>query len=256
MKSNFPLNWGSNYVIIKRAYDVGNWKLALAAIKRTKFYMDNYFIGTYYDFYHIPCIKEYLDSKYDHQRIEEKVEDLIGKTTIHKSIAKGCMVSVKLFIKHKKVDLNCLCEDGLQTPTHLAIIHKRKDILSLIIEARKVNLNIKNHSNESPFVMAINGGYDDFVEILIRGGAKIELEGIKMDSALSYALKDGNSYVSLPILLHCYRSSIKGMRFSWFGRKMRNPHIYKEGFIWKNTSAFSHFKKENSSCSFLNRLWL
>ena len=89
------------------------------------------------------------------------------RTPLHISAYNG-KVDVTAQLLNKKIDINAktTAEDGAKTPLHEAILMHHKEIVSLLLEASKIDVNIKDINDETVFDIAVQDGLEDMLALI------------------------------------------------------------------------------------------
>ncbi|XP_043483942.1 uncharacterized protein LOC122512267 [Leptopilina heterotoma] len=106
------------------------------------------------------------------------------RSLLHTAAARG----------HSEI-VNFLCEcdfsinegdDSGNTPLHLAIINNHPSVFDILV--KKSNLNTRNGYGDAPLHLAAGYNYIQFVEILLKNGAKINIQGMNGYTPLHIAI--------------------------------------------------------------------
>ncbi|HCU24566.1 MAG TPA: hypothetical protein DF383_06070, partial [Deltaproteobacteria bacterium] len=120
--------------------------------------------------------------------VDEKQESALFKTLRNFELTRHLI--------EKGADLN-LKNRKQQTLLHMAVHHPVSiSTLSLLLQ-KGADPNVQNESGETPLILAILDSRTDAMELLIKAGAKLELQDRNHKTVLDYAEEKGYSLTRL-----------------------------------------------------------
>ncbi|XP_071944964.1 uncharacterized protein [Antedon mediterranea] len=118
-----------------------------------------------------------------------------GILVIHSAAAHGDVMSIKKIVEKKPGLTNTKATDGL-TPLHVAARYDSHAVVKYFISLPMCNKNIQDKSGSTPLHHAVTKGNNTVIEVLVKGGANMNIRDNDGDTCLHIALMI--SRVSLP----------------------------------------------------------
>ncbi|MHC4463098.1 MAG: ankyrin repeat domain-containing protein [Planctomycetota bacterium] len=131
--------------------------------------------------------------------IGELVQAKAAETSIHWAAVLGSLAKVKAFIE-SGTDVN-VKDESHQTPLHVAISNKHKDVARLLIE-QGADVNAKGKRGGTPLYSAIWNGDADMIELLVSKGADVNYSPANDYPPLHYAVWMENTDIARALLDH------------------------------------------------------
>lgn len=136
-------------------------------------------------------------------------EDKWGQTPLSWAAHNGHEAIVGMLLekgaKDSATDLNIRGNDGL-TVLSRAVSDQNEAVVELLIE-KGANMEVPNHIDETPLLLAAKSGYESIVEMLLKMGANMNAEDRHGDTPLQLAAIEGHTAVVELLLQH--HSNIK-----------------------------------------------
>lgn len=126
-----------------------------------------------------------------------------SKKLILSAALRGDEDVVKLLLDTGKINLEAMNDSG-DTPLWRAAWMGRETIVKLLLATGKVDVNAKSQSNWTPLSGAIERGHQNTVELLLKAGAKTDIEYTVSRSAPSWVHAFVKSIANLDVS-GCYR---------------------------------------------------
>ena len=125
--------------------------------------------------------------------------DKFKKTPLMMAARAGRKENVSLLLKNKNIQPNIKIRSGY-TALHFAIENGHIDVVKLLIEEGKMNIELPGPERMTPLILAAKYGHEDIINYLIEQGAKTKKKDKFKRTALAIAVKAGHSKITSILL--------------------------------------------------------
>jgi ankyrin repeat protein len=121
------------------------------------------------------------------------IQDDYGWTPLHEAIVRGNQLGVETLVS-KGADIGVRNFKG-DNALHIAIQCTSYDIIELLVQTNKIQIDTKNNDGWSPLHFAAWTGRGDVVEMLLKNGAEVNIKNNFNHTPLRTANRNGKTEV-------------------------------------------------------------